>query len=345
MFNLGEFSMKKTLVAIAALAATAAFAQSAVTLGGEIRFGYQKAPDQTAAVKSSTGFALTDATLKIGVVEDLGGGLKVAANTQLDQASSAFGNALNRRNTSLALMGSFGTVGFSQTRSSDLLTKAMVAPSNLPEGLYNTSGIVARAGIDGFGYTTPNLGGFTAGFSLVESTGDGTVLPTRRTSVLSADYSNGPLAVGVALKNTNAVNGAAPLAATARKSNFEAFGTYDLGVAKLGFGFDGKTTNGALANSDKSAISMGVAVPFGPATVGLNYAKRGTAKVTEFAVNYALSKRTSVNASFGNQSASAGSVAAVPGTVSVAGVPAAGTAAVPFLAKQSQYRISLAHTF
>jgi predicted porin len=34
MFNLGDFSMKKTLVAIAALAAVSSFAQSSVTLYG-----------------------------------------------------------------------------------------------------------------------------------------------------------------------------------------------------------------------------------------------------------------------------------------------------------------------
>ena len=41
MFNLGDFSMKKTLVAMAALASMSAFAQSSVTLYGigDIWFG------------------------------------------------------------------------------------------------------------------------------------------------------------------------------------------------------------------------------------------------------------------------------------------------------------------
>jgi predicted porin len=336
MFNLGEFSMKKTLVAIAALAAVSAFAQSTATLSGVIRFGYQKAPNASTTTKADTGFALTDATFNLGVVEDLGGGLKAAGNVTFDTASSAFGNPLNRRNTSLGLMGGFGTIGFAQTRSSDLITKAMVAPSNLPEGLYNTSGIVARGGMDGFSYTTPNMSGFTAGLALIESTNDGTVNPGRFTTVLSADYSNGPLAIGVAFKNTGGKNG---FAAPAQKGNTELFATYDLGVAKLGLGFDSKTNAGGgvtAANAAKSAVSFGVAAPFGPATVGLNYAKRGTAKVTEAAVNYALSKRTSFNVSVGNQSASAATAALVAGTGAAGGVT---------LAKQSQYRISLAHTF
>ena len=77
-------------------------------------------------------------------------------------------------------------------------------------------------------------------------------------------------------------------------------------------------------------------MPLGAMTVGFNYAKRGTAKVTEAAVNYALSKRTAFNVSVGNQTASASTAALVAGTGAAGGVT---------LAKQSQYRISVAHTF
>lgn len=316
--------MKKTLVAIAALAAASTFAQSTVTLGGEIRFGYQKAPDATRLTKASVGLALTDATLKIGMVEDLGGGLKVAANTQLDQASSAFGNALNRRNTSLALIGGFGTVGFAQTRSSDLLNSAMIAPTNLPEGLYNTSGVIARSPIDSLGYTSPNISGFTGSVSFVESAADGTATPTRRTLTLAGNYSNGPLGLGISFKNTGA-NGAAVLPVGFRKSNVELLASYDLGIAKIAVGYDSKTNASTLisvANAPKNAFAIGVSAPFGPATVGVNYAKRGNASVAEAGVNYSLSKRTSLNASFGKQSG--GNVLAF---------------------RQSQYRLSMSHTF
>jgi hypothetical protein len=329
MFNLGDFSMKKTLVAMAALVSVSAFAQA--TLSGVVRFGYQKAPNESTTTKADTGFTLTDATFNLGLAEDLGGGLQAAASVGFDQASSAFGNALNRRNTSLSLTGGFGRISFTQTRSSDLLTQAMVAPSNLPEGLYNTSGIVARAGIDAIGYAV-SFGPVAASLSLVESTGDGTVSPGRQTTVVGLGYNNGPLAAGLAIKNTNNKNGYT--VAIAQKGNTEAFATYDFGVAKVGVGFDSKT--GTTGNSAKSAMSFGVAAPFGPTTVGLNYAKRGTAKVTEVAANYALSKRTSLNASFGNQTASASTAALTAG---------AGAAGGTTLAKQSQYRLSVAHSF
>ncbi len=322
--------MKKTLVAIAALAAVSAFAQSTATISGVVAFGLQKAPNATATTKADTGFAMTDATIAFGLVEDLGGGLRVSGNMTFDGASSAFANALNRRNSTLALSGDFGTVRFSQTRTSDLLTGAMVAPSYLPEGLYNTSGVVARAPMDWFAYTSPSFSGFTATLGLAETATDGTASPTRRTLVLSGNYANGPLVAGLAFKNTSGVNGALD---PAQKSNIELFGTYDFGMAKIGLGLDGKTNAGggvSVDNAKKSAISFGVSAPVGPATVGLNFAKRGTAKVTELAGQYAMSKRTALNASFGNQSASAATAAVVGEVVK---------------AKQSQFRIAMIHTF
>lgn len=65
MFNLGENSMKKTLVALAALAATGAFAQSSVTLYGvaeaTVDMAYKKTTDvatATVTVLNATGAAL-----------------------------------------------------------------------------------------------------------------------------------------------------------------------------------------------------------------------------------------------------------------------------------------------
>lgn len=332
--------MKKTLVAVAAMASVSAFAQA--TLGGEVRFGYQKAPNATTTTKADTGFTLTDATFRLGMTEDLGGGLKAAANVTFDQDSGAFAKPLNRRNTSLSLTGNFGRISFNQTRSSDLLTNAMVAPSNLPEGLYNTSGIVARGGIDTLGYAL-QVGDFSGSLTYVESNNDGNVNPGRTTIVVGVGYANGPVAAGLAFKNTNGKNG---FPAPTNKSNTEAFVTYDLGVAKLGLGYDSKTFAGGgvtAANAEKSAISMGVSAPVGPAVIGLNYAKRGTAKVTELAANYALSKRTSINASFGRQTASGATSGATSYAV-VAGAPTAQQTGT-ILAKQSQFRISVAHTF
>jgi predicted porin len=95
--------MKKTLIAIAALAATSAFAQSSVTITGTVDVGYNafKATNDTGirigavtandeiktttygANKSSTPGALTSNRIQIAGTEDLGGGRKAGFTYEL----------------------------------------------------------------------------------------------------------------------------------------------------------------------------------------------------------------------------------------------------------------------
>jgi len=87
MFNFGEFSMKKSLIALAALAATSAFAQSSVTLYGRVDMGWG-----TATTKAANGTQDKTAGLVDGVqtsnaigfrgTEDLGGGLTAGFNLE-----------------------------------------------------------------------------------------------------------------------------------------------------------------------------------------------------------------------------------------------------------------------
>jgi len=71
--------MKKTLIALAALAATSAFAQSSVTISGAINYGVTTA---TTKVHSYGGWKGDRNFLNFAVVEDLGGGMKISANVQ-----------------------------------------------------------------------------------------------------------------------------------------------------------------------------------------------------------------------------------------------------------------------
>jgi predicted porin len=131
MFNLGEISMKKTLVALAALAATASFAQSSVTLYGvaDVWVGSLK---QTASNATGTADA-TARQLKIDsgglsgsrwgmrVTEDLGGGLSanVVAESgfNIDAGSSAQGGLLFGRQAFVGLKGGFGSLNFGRQYS------------------------------------------------------------------------------------------------------------------------------------------------------------------------------------------------------------------------------------
>lgn len=318
--------MKKTLIALAALAATGAFAQSTVTMSGVVGFGQQQ-------VRGTTGFTNTDASFTLAASEDLGGGLRASASVSFDPATNGFGatsgndNTLMVRNKSIALSGGFGSFSLINTRSGDLLTRGMVAPSYLPDGMYDSSGVIARAAVDVVQYTLPAMSGFAPFVQYVESginggLGDGNTIKGNRTYVLGGNYAAGPLTAGVAYKmaenkSTLVAAGVTTPAFTSHKNNLEAFVTYNLGVAMVGVGFD----QGRYAG-DKAATSFGVSVPMGALTLGANFASRQVGatpandaatpvaavaskkqSVTELVAKYDLSKRTSLNFSYGIQTA------------------------------------------
>jgi predicted porin len=135
MFNLGEFSMKKTLVALAALASMSAFAQSSVTLYGiaDVWFGTLKAPVVTpgAAPGEFIGTSVSQTLLNSGGQsgsrwglrgsEDLGGGLKAnfvfESGLNVDAGSAAQGGLAFGRQAFVGLSGGFGEVRFGRQYS------------------------------------------------------------------------------------------------------------------------------------------------------------------------------------------------------------------------------------
>ncbi|MEY4725461.1 MAG: hypothetical protein RLZ36_88 [Pseudomonadota bacterium] len=80
--------MKKTLVALAALAATSAFAQSTVTLSGSINYGMHRGTDGATSVGGLKG---DRNHLTFAAVEDMGNGTKAAATLQARYDSAASG--------------------------------------------------------------------------------------------------------------------------------------------------------------------------------------------------------------------------------------------------------------
>ena len=103
--------MKKTLIAIAALATLgAASAQSTATISGTVAAGWLKALD------GSKGAYLDTNSVKVGVVEDLGGGLKITASTQI-AGNSNRGGVVTKDDSLLSIEGKFGGVAFESTRT------------------------------------------------------------------------------------------------------------------------------------------------------------------------------------------------------------------------------------
>jgi predicted porin len=122
MFNLGDFSMKKTLVAMAALASVSVFAQSSVTISGRLDLGHAnlKTTTKVAGVNSvAKTFSLagdqqgrTTSRLTFAGSEDLGGGLRANFNyeTRLNPDTTAAPGLDRTRNMFINLAGGFGSV-------------------------------------------------------------------------------------------------------------------------------------------------------------------------------------------------------------------------------------------
>jgi predicted porin len=282
--------MKKTLIALAALATMGvASAQSSATISGTIAAGWLKALD------GSKGAYLDTNSIKVGVVEDLGGGLKISASTQISGNSNR-GGVVTKEDSLLSIEGNFGTLAFENTRTASWgKNYGLVGDNWLWDGAYTSVGseVYNRVETDQLTFTSPAFNGLNVVAGFNEWDKDGASTPATKVGSLGVSYTNGKLSAGARFLSgrnstwTSAVN----------KQAFEAGVNYDFGMAKVGLGYDSKRMG--FSKNEKAAIGAGVAVPFGAVTVGLNYAKRDKSSFVELGLNYALSKRSSVYLDYG----------------------------------------------
>jgi len=132
--SLENFEMKKTLVALAALAATSAFAQSSVTISGNVDVGMRSTKEtatignETATLKTygpvgNNASTWTSSALKITVAEDMGGGMgagfvgEMNMNPWNGDAAPQDTLLSNQRQSFVYLKGGFGEtrVGYQYT--------------------------------------------------------------------------------------------------------------------------------------------------------------------------------------------------------------------------------------
>jgi predicted porin len=284
--------MKKTLIALAAVAATsAAFAQSSVNLTGEFAYGFQQTT--TAGVKSK-GFGMDTAAVKVSVTEDLGGGLKAIAAMQL--ANIARGNTVGGEDFTMVLAGGFGSILLGQIE----IGSGIRGLGQAGAPVNNMEGEILGAAVNGdiVKYATPSFGGFKASVSFVEGTGapvlglgNGMNAGQSRSVTLGGEYASGPIAAKIDTTSWSQ-------SATA-DSRYRLSGSYDLGVVKLGAGYEDLKT---VASTHVKQSILGVSAPLGPVTVGAVYVTNktaaGTRKGYSLGASYALSKRTSVIANY-----------------------------------------------
>jgi len=300
--------MKKSLVALAALAASAAFAQSTVTLSGTIDAGLEKTASSAAIQMATSRLGTTNIT--VAGSEDLGQGLKAnfSVSTSFDSSYQAAQAAqtpttLGNNNMWVELAGGFGSLKLG--RSLDPVF-ASTQTANSTKGV---TGYTSRAGtLDGNGvyisnqvlYTTPSVSGLSGQISFAPSE----VIGTKNNTGYSVNYAAGPLSVGFAVSTVaNAAATGYNAGTTAGSVNtakrVQALsGSYDAGVAKL-------FVTGTSRADYKSSYNLGVSVPMGAGALWADYTNNNNSDTvaTQLGYKYSLSKRTTAYASYGTKKA------------------------------------------
>lgn len=301
--------MKKSLIALAALAASgAAMAQSSVTLYGVVDTGltYSKGAESVYGMTHVGGNV--NSRLGFRGVEDLGNGLKATFNLEagmgVDDGTDYFtgeGMAF-RRTSTVGLEGNFGSV-----RLGRMLTSSYLAVSRYDA--FGDTGIGASLAWkrdyavrseNAVSYSSPNFSGFK--FGAEYGFGERKSAANNRYVGLAGTYDNGPLSLGLGYDYANRGhnNGAT---AVDNLTTWQLGGAYNFGVAKvMGFYKNTKEEAPGAANSIKlKTFGLGVSAPVGAAgEVKASYNNHklsdNNGKAQQLSLGYVhnLSKRTAL---------------------------------------------------
>jgi len=305
--------MKKSLIALAALAATGAFAQSSVTIDGSVQLGVVKTNGQAATLDATNGTN----QLRFRGTEDLGGGLK--AHFTLAQRFSpesgnndgtAFGRPTFQGESSVGLSGNFGALKIGRAlhavqlyihNTDPFALSYLGSTATLATGYFTdaSAGGNANGGgqgrTDAISYVSPAISGFTVAAAMAPKRSQGATQAEGFQSIW-VNFAQGPVTVGGGTEKARDGRG--------KVTAFNAI--YDLGVVRVGGGI-GKTTANladpgfvAVGNELKNWNAMAVA-PFGATVLKVSYGvatndttNRDVNKKFGLGLDYNLSKRTSL---------------------------------------------------
>lgn len=362
---------------MAALAATGAFAQSSVTISGQLDAGISNVEQKNGVFATKVGTGIHGASrLRFVGTEDMGGGNK--ANFALEMQPSFENGSVNadlfNRGAWLGLEGGWGEVRLGRqgtntigaictidqhgcysgyfgggilfsgqdgtgntgagwmlanpTRgaavptvsSAGVLTAPTVAPAAGGAQVSQATSTLGTSGADATRYVKAirySLPAFVTGLSVNAAYAFGTQsngITTAQggsTTGIDATYANGPLAVVFAHQQANAEVNNANAAQTGKGELTTIGGTYNLGVVKLGAGFQQEKASAATATltaglsfTKGESYALTATVPMGAFTPYVKYGEHkysgGTlgsinnAKITNVGVRYALSNRSLV---------------------------------------------------
>lgn len=308
--------MKKTLVALAALAATASFAQSSVTLSGNLDFAYSSTTGSNTAyngntIATTTGTASTS-VINIRAIEDIGGGMKVTAHYGLDprtlandslgvsNANSAvapayLGNTatgLARDEAFIGISGGFGEIRIGAPNSISLNTHQAASPLGTGIGsgyaFISQNASVTTRYSRSVRYDSPVMNGLSVS-ALHAPGGDGVNTSTDKNTAIASNTTGlgEPNARKATEFSLNYSNG--PLNVRLASVNFAAqdnpTGYYGVGVANQ----KSATTSMIGANYTFGATTVYAGYTTGDQIVGSTGANSGTTvKATRLAVKQAM---------------------------------------------------------
>jgi len=267
--------MKKTLIALAAIAAVGA-ASAQVTVYGQLDVGI----NNTSAGGTVVGISGLQTSRFGAKAEQKVGGVTVSAVLEGEIGSgTAVFKGFDRTST-IGISGSFGTVTMGNQWTpfdnaiwtTDSLEYSKFTP--LAGGLWNTD-----AGNTGMGnaknsiqYTTPDMNGFQFIVLTAPNVSD-SMMNSAKTLNLAKDYSGiglnyakGPLVINFATQNFSAPG------APSSTSKVLAL-TYNIGAANL---YSGLVNSDGGAGSTESGFILGVKVPIGADSVAFGYASNKT---------------------------------------------------------------------
>jgi predicted porin len=300
--------MKKTLVALAVLAASgASFAQ--VTITGQYGFGYAQSSDS--ANNTSGGLGISDSNITFSATEDLGGGMKAAAQLKIDGLNRAVAHG---GDTWVSLSGGFGTLqmGLAEydtdtadqfgTFLGDTILGGRMGDSERTADFVQYGTSFGPVGVS-IRHTEAAAGnGVGAGAAGSSS---------QRENTIAVSYAAGPLSVKAdyaAFDNKSTPTANTAWFATGYDTRTTLGGNYDLGAVKLGLGV--QSTKYYTTGSTTETF-LGASVPLGALALGIDYmstkisdsAADGTGTGFGIQATYSLSKRTNIRARYASYDA------------------------------------------
>jgi hypothetical protein len=301
---------------LAAVAVTGgAFAQATMT--GAIAFGYQS--DTSSAGALSSGMGMDDAEINFAVAEDIEGVGKLSAGLGFGSGGNA--DAATGNDSTIKLTTASGaSITMGTTKGASYLTQGLASAGTAYQ--WNLSGRLfgARTKNDSVSVKFPVMEGTSVSFAHAEdkntssadywtgtgAAGSGT---DQRYNTLSLDYAAGALAVNVGYRSYD--NGIASSESSKNNRN-RASASYDLGVAKIGGGYE--STSYMYGNTATDTL-VSVNVPLSSAlNVGAQFGQTSTSGGTTnesqsgnlLVANYTLSKRTYLVGNYYSYSVSGG---------------------------------------